>query len=102
MRTAATDGLISGVFTPTLSQQFWYDVMEKRGQKGERFPRAHKITASLYDSQTYEDGTPSPWTNERITRILNSLPSDDEIQRRVYGRFIMDKRGLVIRAFLKK
>jgi intein/homing endonuclease/phage terminase large subunit-like protein len=102
MRVAATDGYISGVFTPTLSQQFWYDVMEKRGEKNERFPRAHKITASLYDSQVYEDGTPSPWTKERITRILNSLPSDDEIQRRVYGRFIMDRKGLKYPSFSKE
>jgi phage terminase large subunit-like protein len=102
MRTASTDGFVSGVFTPTLSQQFWYDVMEKRGQVGERFPRAHKITASLYDSMKYEDGTPSPWTKEKITRIINSLPSDDEIQRRVYGRFIMSKAGLDYPSFNKQ
>lgn len=102
MRVAATDGYISGVFTPTLSQQFWYDVMEKRGQKGERFPRAHKITASLYDSMTYEDGTPSPWTKERITKIVNALPTEDEIQRRVHGRFIMDKKGLKYPSFSKE
>jgi phage terminase large subunit-like protein len=101
MRTAATDGYISGVFTPTLSQQFWYDVMEKRG-KGERFPQAHKITASLYDSMFYEDGTKSPWTKERITRIINSLPTHDEVQRRVYGRFIMDKKGLKYPSFSRE
>jgi phage terminase large subunit-like protein len=102
MRVAATDGYISGVFTPTLSQQFFFDIMEKRGEVGERFPRAHKITASLFDSQVYEDGTPSPWTKERITRIINSLPSDDEIQRRVYGRFIINKRGLKYPSFNKQ
>jgi phage terminase large subunit-like protein len=99
MRTAATDGYISGVFTPTLSQQFWFDVMEKRGMVGERFPHAHKITASLYDSREYEDGSPSPWSKERIIQIVNSLPSDDEIQRRVYGRFIINKSGLKFSAF---
>jgi phage terminase large subunit-like protein len=101
MRVAGTSGNIVGVFTPTLSQQFWYDVMERRGQMTERFKTAHKLTVSLYDSQKYEDGTASHWTKERITQIINSLPSDDEIQRRVYGRFIISRAGLKYPSFTR-
>jgi phage terminase large subunit-like protein len=93
MRVAATEGYISGVFTPTLSQQFWADVMEGRGKK-EKLPDAHKIRVSLYDCLTYADGTPSRWTEERITKLKNTLPTEDEINRRIYGRFIINKAGL--------
>lgn len=93
MRVAATEGYISGVFTPTLSQQFWADVMEGTGDK-EKLKEAHKIRASLYDCMTYADGTPSRWTEERIIKIKNTLPTEDEIQRRVYGRFIVNKSEL--------
>lgn len=98
MRVAATDGYVSGVFTPTLSQKFWHDVMETRG-KGEKLKDAHKITASLYDCLKYADGSPSKWTIQRINKIKNTLPDDDEVKRRVYGRFIMDKSALKYPSF---
>lgn len=98
MRVAATDGYISGVFTPTLSQPYWFQAMEVRG-KGERFPEALKITASLYDCLEYEDGSKSPWTKERIKKIENTLPTQDEVLRRVYGRFIMNANLLKFPSF---
>lgn len=98
MRVAATDGYISGVFTPTLSQQFWYEVMEVKGHK-EKLREAHKITASLYDCLKYEDGSKSPWTRERINKIKNTLPTEDEIQRRVHGKFIINKTFLKYPSF---
>lgn len=97
-RVRATKGYISGVFTPTKSQQFWYDVMEGTGEK-EKLPTAHKITASLYDCLTYSDGRPSFWTNEDIERIIAESPSEDEVQRRVFGRFIINKEMLRYPAF---
>lgn len=102
MRVAATQGYISAVFTPTLSQKYWHDVMEERGTSREKFKDAHKLTVSLYDSMVYEDGTPSDWTNERINQLKNSLPSDDEIQRRIYGRFVMSKVGLKYPSFSRE
>ncbi|MFN7453291.1 MAG: hypothetical protein ACK5RO_01395 [Pseudobdellovibrionaceae bacterium] len=89
LRVAAVDGYISGVFTPTLSQPFWYQAMEVRG-KGERFPDACKISGNLYECLEYEDGSRSGWTVDRIKKIENTLPSQDEVLRRVYGRFIMN------------
>lgn len=86
-------GYISGVFTPTLSQQFWYDVMEERGTDKELLKGAHKLTTSLFDCTVYEDNTPSLWTREMITQRINSLPSQEEVQRRIYGRFIMSTAG---------
>ena len=86
-------GYISGVFTPTLSQQFWYDVMEERGTDKELLKGAHKLTTSLFDCTVYEDNTPSLWTREMITQRINSLPSQEEVQRRIYGRFIMSTSG---------
>lgn len=89
MRLAATDGYFSAVFTPTLGQEFWRESLEVKGYK-ERFPKAFKKQVSMYDCLYYEDGTPSFWTKERIGQIEASCKSQAEIQRRVYGRFVMD------------
>lgn len=99
LRVGATDGYISAVFTPTLSQQYWYDVMEETDPKKLKLPTAHKIQASLYDCLTYEDGMPSRWTTARIKKIEQTLPTPEEVQRRVYGRFIMDKSILKFPSF---
>lgn len=95
-------GYISGVFTPTLSQQFWFDVMEEQGTDKELLKEAHKIQVSLFDCTRYEDGTPSLWTEQAINRRINSLPSQEEIQRRIYGRFILNKSGRMFPSFSRE
>lgn len=98
-RLAATDGYFSMVFTATLGQEMWADAMEGRGAQ-ERFPEAFKQQVSMYDCLFYEDGTPSHWTEEKIQRIKNKCKSEQEIQRRVYGRFVVDS-GLKYPSFNK-
>lgn len=89
MRLAATDGYFNAVFTPTLGQEFWREALEVKGSR-ERFKGALKIQVSMYDCLKYEDGSSSHWTEERIERIKNACKNDAEIQRRVYGRFVLD------------
>lgn len=89
LRLVHSEGFLSGVFTPTLGQEFWREAIEVRGYK-ERFPDALKMQVSMYDCLMYSDGTKSFWTEERIQRIKNACKSEAEIQRRVYGRFVLD------------
>lgn len=96
-RLFATNGYIHFAFTPTLGQEFFREAIEETGPK-ERFKTALKLQVSMYDCLTYEDGTPSFWTKERIEQIKNSCKSDAEIKRRVYGRFVLDS-GLKYQAF---
>lgn len=88
MRIAATRGYFSMVFTATLGQEFWREVMEMRGEQGERLPEAFKLNVSTYDCQRYADGTPSFWTDAYINQVKNSCGSEQEVLKRVYGRFI--------------
>lgn len=88
MRRSARDGYFSMVWTPTLGEMLWKDTMEGQGEK-EKFPDAWKKQVSLLDCMTYEDGTPSPWTPERVNQIINSCPTPQEVQRRVYGKYII-------------
>jgi phage terminase large subunit-like protein len=89
MRISATDGYFHMVFTATLGQEIWRCTMEESG-KDEQFKGALKLQISMYECLIYEDGTLSHWTVERIERVKNSCKSDAEIQRRVYGRFVID------------
>jgi len=89
-RLAATDGYFHQVFTATLGQQMWEDAIEGKGVN-EKFPDAFKLQVSMYDCLTYEDGTKSHWTPERIQRIKNQCKSEQEIQRRVYGKFVKEE-----------
>ena len=102
-RAGLGSGLVSTVFTATLSQPYLYDTMERQGQKDEKFPGAFKRQVSLYDCLTYADGTPSEiFTKERIeTSIIPMYSSEKEILRRVWGRFIKDS-GLVFAEFESK
>lgn len=88
-RLTATDGYFHMVFTATLGQEFWRLTIEERGED-ENFKDAFKLQVSMYDCLFYEDGMPSRWTHERIERIKNGCKSEAEIQRRVYGRFVVD------------
>lgn len=96
-RLFATDGYFSAVFTPTLGQEFWREAIEERGSK-QRFPDALKLQVSMYDCMKYVDGTPSHWTHERIQQVINSCKSENEVQRRVFGKFVLDS-GLKYPAF---
>lgn len=96
-RLFATDGYFSAVFTPTMGQEYWREAIEAKGSK-ERFPEALKIQVSMFDCMLYEDGTPSFWSKERIQKIINQCKSEAEVQRRVYGKFVLDS-GLKYQAF---
>jgi hypothetical protein len=86
MRTAATQGYMYFVFTATLGQQFWKEVVEER----KRWKEARIWQVSAYDCQTYEDGTPSMWTDAVIKRAVESCVSKAEVDRRIMGRFVKD------------
>lgn len=89
MRIAATDGYFHMVFTATIGQEMWRCTMEEKG-RDELFKDAYKRQVSMYECLYYEDGTPSHWTKERIQRVINSCKSEAEVQRRVFGRFVVD------------
>ena len=78
------------VFTATLGLEFWREVIEEKGVK-ERFPHAWKRQVSAYDCLQYMDGSPSPWTKDKIEANKRRCKSDAEIQRRIYGRFVIDE-----------
>lgn len=97
-RLNATDGLFLMVFTATLGQIYWQMAMEPSTKSEEKFPDALKIQVSLFDSKFFDDGTPSHWTDKKIQRAIHNCPTDAEIQRRVYGRFVKAS-GLLYEAF---
>lgn len=101
MRIAATDGYFRMVFTATLGQEFWRRVIEEQGTEMELLPGADKFRASMYDCLTYRDGTPSHWTKERIQRVIDVLPTQAEVERRVFGRFVKAD-GLKYPSFIPK
>lgn len=77
-------------FTATLGQTMWRLTMEEKGTQHELFKNAFKLNVSLYDCKQYMDGTPGPWTDEMIDEVKESCATDAEVQRRVYGRFVVD------------
>jgi hypothetical protein len=97
-RLNATDGYFLMVFTATLGQLYWSLTMEPPTAEEEKHKDALKIRASLFDSMAYDDGTPSPWTEAKIARAISNCPTEAEIQRRIYGRFVKSE-GLLYEAF---
>lgn len=92
MRLARYNGIFNMVFTATLNQPYWYQAIERMGHKDELFPEAAKWQISLdHHCRFYEDGSPSPWTNDRITFVINSCGTQTEVDRRVHGRFVNEK-----------
>lgn len=87
-RLNATDGYFSMVFTATLGQEYWRRVIEGVGDE-ELQPHAWKRQISLFDCQEYINGTPSPWTKEKIQRAIQRCSSQDEVLRRIYGKFVV-------------
>jgi hypothetical protein len=95
MRVNATRGYMWFAFTATIGQPFWEEVVEKRI----KWKNEAKIwQVSLYDCQKYADGTPSKWTDERIQETIDRCTSEQEVQRRVLGKFVKDD-GLVFATF---
>jgi len=97
-RRNAVDGAFLMVFTATLGQLHWQMTMEPPTKEDERHKDALKISASLYDSQHYEDGTPSMWDQKKINAAIANCPTPQEIERRVMGRFVRSS-GLRIESF---
>ena len=91
MRLNATDGYFHMVFTATIGQDIWRLTMEPSSNETEKFPQAAKWTISLYEAMTYEDGSQSHWTQEKINMIINKCKSQQEVLKRVYGRFILEE-----------
>jgi phage terminase large subunit-like protein len=91
LRLAATDGYFHMVFTATLGQDLWHDAMETIGTRHEKFRDAAKWQVSMYDCLKYDDGSLAPWTEEKIDKIKSKCRSNAEIQRRVFGRFVVDE-----------
>jgi hypothetical protein len=90
-RLFATDGYFSMAFTATIGQDHWYRVIERKGEFDEVWPDAFKVQISMYDCLKYVDGTHTPWTSHRIEQVKANCKSDNEVQRRVYGRFVKDE-----------
>jgi hypothetical protein len=89
-RLHATDGYFCSVFTATLGQEFWRCAMEEIGTEHETLKDAYKVQVSAYDCITYEDGSPSPWTLQRIKAAEAKCKNQAEIDKRIKGRFVMD------------
>lgn len=99
LRLTANDGYFNMVFTATRGQALWYRAMERQGKKDEAFKTALKINATMYDCLTYEDGDPdTPWTKEKIQGVIDNCATENEVLKRVYGRFVIDE-GLKLQSF---
>jgi len=85
-RLAATDGYFHMVFTATLGQEYWARAMEPKGA-AEALPDAFKQQVSLWDCLVYEDGSPSPWTQERIRKREMLCRNKHDLDVRVNGKF---------------
>lgn len=100
-RLFATDGYFSMAFTATIGQDHWYRVIERKGEFDEVWPEAFKVQISMYDCLKYEDGSNTPWSKFRIEQVKANCKNDNEVQRRVYGRFVKDE-GLKYPAFSRE
>lgn len=98
LRRNATDGYFSMVFTATLGQEMWRKVMEPKNKDEEKFPLAWKKQISLFDCMEFEDGTRSQWSMDKISQTISQCSTEAEVQKRVYGRFVMAE-GLKYSAF---
>lgn len=97
---ASIQGHFHMVFTATLGQEMWREVMEEKGEK-EKFPDAAKWCVTMYDCLRYADGSKSPWTIEKIEGQKKRCKSPAEIERRIMGRFVQDE-GLKYEAYSTK
>lgn len=92
-RRNATDGYFSMVFTSTRGEDLWRQTMEPSEEEKKngrvKFPHAWKKQISLFDCRFYEDGTRSHWSDDKIKRTIAMCASESDVQRRVYGRFVV-------------
>jgi len=98
LRCEAQDGYMSFVFTATLGQSEWREIVEDRTQWLEDDVEIMQI--SMYDCQFFEDGSAGLWPEFKIERMKRRLSTEAEIQRRVYGRFVVDS-GLKYPTFVR-
>lgn len=98
LRLSATEGYISMVFTATLGQDEWRQVIEPANPDEEKYPDAWKRQVSIYDCQHYLDGSPSPWTDVRINNQIALCSSIAQVQRRIFGKFVKES-GLIYHQF---
>lgn len=87
-RLNSTNGYFRMVFTATRSQEMFRCAMEEIGTRFEKFKGAWKKSVSLFECQEYMDGSKSKWTNERIQDTIDNCKDENEVQRRVMGRFV--------------
>jgi hypothetical protein len=97
-RLNATDGYFNMVFTATLGQRHWEQTMEPKTREDEKHPKAFKLQVSLYDCLEYVDGKKSTWTEDKIERAKAKCPTEAEVQRRIYGKFVKSQ-GLKYESF---
>jgi len=88
-RLSATDGYMHAAFTATIGQDYWRRVMEPKTEEEEIHASAWKKTVSLYDCMFYADGSPGPWTVERIEARKRQCATQAEIDKRIFGRFVL-------------
>jgi hypothetical protein len=89
LRLSATNGYFHMVFTATMNQELWRKAIEGE-EEDESFPDALKLQVSKWDCLYYEDGSPSPWTPERIRVEEAGCKSETERLRRIEGRFVTE------------
>lgn len=97
-RLNATDGYMHMVFTATLGQLYWEQTIQPASKIDEKYPTAWKRQVSLYDCLTYEDGSPSHWDEDKIKRAIAKCPTQAEVDRRIFGKFVKSE-GLRIQTF---
>lgn len=86
MRVRATNGYMFFVFTPTIGQTFWKQVVEDRIV----WPSARVWQPSLLDCMKYDDGSDSHWSPERVEQAIQDCVSENEKQRRIYARVLAE------------
>lgn len=98
VRMRSTGGYLRKSFTATIGGELWYRTMERIGLDDEAFKGAWKRSVSLYDCQTFTDGSPSIWTPELIRNEEEACTTEAERLKRVMGRFVKSE-GLQYAAF---
>lgn len=98
LRLNATNGYFSMVFTATLGQEEWRQVIEPASEMDEKFPQAWKRQVSIYECMAYMDGSPGPWSEERINAAIARCSTQAQVQRRILGKFVKES-GLIYEQF---